>query len=660
MIGKAHRETEKLVIDPLYSSEKFLPEKPSPPPGQWLYFPYDREAFLLEKMVREKDEAKLKVGYTQFRKTPAEKAFFQCDVVKGENLSFKATGSVQVFLNGKKILEKSERKEKYTFLIPENGKLVILLYCSDITCNIPSLFAEENFQRWKISSDGISYISPVNHSPLYDGNAPHFAQQEKVMLLGEKLTQNVWDAKRELFAYIHISCNEQSRPFLYMGESIAEMKNRKGEDEEQTRELIRLAPGKWRSKVLLAFRYVQIENAPEAEIHFEAEFQSLCYRGALFVEGRETWNRIWLQSCYTLRLCMKNFLLDGIKRDRLPWAGDLAVSLLGNAFSFAEKDIVKDTLCVLGAVSIKEAHVNSIIDYSLWFLINHEYFQLYYSDREFLLQEYPRIKETLEILLDSRDENGFLAADPRKVWLFIDWVNGEKFTALQVIFFRALLAGKFLALLAGEKDFAARMEKEAYILAGKIKECAYDAEKGLFTAAPGKKEYTRHPNLLAVDFGLVSGEEAEKIARHLAGNELPKVGTPYMSVFEVMALFKGGMTKEAFEKFDAIWGGMLKEGATTFWEGFDPDHKGEEHYVFYGRPYGKSLCHAWGAGPAFLLPQMLFGIEVIECSWKKFSLSPMPGVTGSIEIPTPFGNIQIECVDGVITYLSCPEECERV
>jgi hypothetical protein len=46
---------------------------------------------------------------------------------------------------------------------------------------------------------------------------------------------------------------------------------------------------------------------------------------------------------------------------------------------------------------------------------------------------------------------------------------------------------------------------------------------------------------------------------------------------------------------------MLDLGATTFWEGFNPAEKGEEHLVFYDRPYAKSLCHAWSSAPVFLL-----------------------------------------------------------
>jgi hypothetical protein len=49
------------------------------------------------------------------------------------------------------------------------------------------------------------------------------------------------------------------------------------------------------------------------------------------------------------------------------------------------------------------------------------------------------------------------------------------------------------------------------------------------------------------------------------------------------------------------WGGMLKLGATSFWEEYNPQKKGAEHYAMYGREFGKSLCHAWGASPIYLL-----------------------------------------------------------
>ena len=84
-------------------------------------------------------------------------------------------------------------------------------------------------------------------------------------------------------------------------------------------------------------------------------------------------------SAYTLRLCMHDFILDGIKRDRLPWAGDLAVSLVANAYSFADGSIVARSLSVLGRAGIEKADINGIVDYSLWWVVCHDLYQLYFG-----------------------------------------------------------------------------------------------------------------------------------------------------------------------------------------------------------------------------------------------------------------------------------------
>ena len=76
MLSKAHRESAAFAIDPLYSVDE---KKPSQLTGEgfWLYGHYECEAFILERMFREKNEARLKVGYTKFRRVPCGKAFFR-------------------------------------------------------------------------------------------------------------------------------------------------------------------------------------------------------------------------------------------------------------------------------------------------------------------------------------------------------------------------------------------------------------------------------------------------------------------------------------------------------------------------------------------------------------------------------------------------------
>ena len=101
-----------------------------------------------------------------------------------------------------------------------------------------------------------------------------------------------------------------------------------------------------------------------------------------------------------------------------------------------------------------------------------------------------------------------------------------------------------------------------------------------------------------------SKAELDSIGRHLAAAELPQVGTPYVSAYEAMALIKCGRKDDAKALVEKVWGSMLDAGATSVWEGFNPEEKGDERWLFYGRPFGKSLCHAWSAAPVFLLPML--------------------------------------------------------
>ena len=103
------------------------------------------------------------------------------------------------------------------------------------------------------------------------------------------------------------------------------------------------------------------------------------------------------------------------------------------------------------------------------------------------------------------------------------------------------------------------------------------------------------------------------------------------------------------------WGGMLSQRATTFWEAYDAKQKGKGMYSFYDRPYGKSLCHAWSAGPAAFLPSEILGLHPVEDGWRRFSVNPKPGKLKwvSAAVPTPFGIITLD-LDGENIILNVP------
>ena len=147
----------------------------------------------------------------------------------------------------------------------------------------------------------------------------------------------------------------------------------------------------------------------------------------------------------------------------MPWAGDLATSIAANNYSFGDEESIRWTLTVLGrcglddildvmrddqnkddyggvsdsvlAASKPAAHVNGMIDYSLWFIISHWSYQRYFDDYPFLRREWNVIEIRLRYLQRRcTDANGWLVVDDDDR-VFIDWIpdsNAEKSKALQI------------------------------------------------------------------------------------------------------------------------------------------------------------------------------------------------------------------------------------
>jgi hypothetical protein len=98
------------------------------------------------------------------------------------------------------------------------------------------------------------------------------------------------------------------------------------------------------------------------------------------------------------------------------------------------------------------------------------------------------------------------------------------------------------------------------------------------------------------------------------------------------------------QEMRAYWGGMLREGATTFWETYDPSEKYPQRLAMYGHPYGKSLCHAWGASPIYLLGKYYLGVQPTKPGYTEWECRPSLGDLKWMkgDVPTPHGNIHIE------------------
>ena len=427
------------------------------------------------------------------------------------------------------------------------------------------------------------------------------------------------------------------RPMLFVGESLPEVRNSDANGFEQSLLMVPDGPGRWRSDIPLTARYFRFAK-PVRNALFLSEVDRRSPIGR-FQCGDARKERLWELGVETIRLCTRTFLVDGLKRDRLPWAGDLTVALLAQAYSFGDPEPVKRELAALGSGDVALGPINGIGPYSLWWVIDHDLLQKYFGERDYLRLHYPKIKARMAEIATHEDERGFYANDLG--WDFLDWTD-RKGASLrseitrQVIYFAALKAAVRLAKRMNDDASAEAWEEKTERLRTKILSVGMDR--------------TRHARALAIVFDLVEGESAKRYAAEIAADNLPPTVTPYMSTFEVMALAKAGETAAALKKFESVWGEMVDFGVDAYWEGWDHADKGNEVYEYYGRPFGKSLCHAWSSGPAFLIPGVFLGIQPTDDGWLNWKVSPSLSAfapNARVIVPSPRGQIDVRFVNGL-------------
>ena len=150
-------------------------------------------------------------------------------------------------------------------------------------------------------------------------------------------------------------------------------------------------------------------------------------------------------------------------------------------------------------------------------------------------------------------------------------------------------------------------------------------------------------------FDVATESQKESIARNVLLNpDVPQITTPYFKFFELDALCRLGYLDQVMERIKSYWGGMLDRGAVTFWEEFDPRQSGPEQYAMYGDPFGKSLCHAWGASPIYLLEKYFLGVRPTAPGYKTYEVKPVIRFFKELDCQVPVGGgiVHITLKDG--------------
>ncbi len=405
-----------------------------------------------------------------------------------------------------------------------------------------------------------------------------------------------------------------------------------------------------------AFRYVYIETTGSVQISnvcmdFEFAESTIQERGTFECDD-ELINRIWKVSAYTLDLTTREFFMDGIKRDRWVWSGDAIQSYQMNYYHRFDSECVKRTIRQLRGKDPVTSHINTIMDYTFYWFKSIEDYYLYTGDKCFIREIYPKMLTLMDYCLGRTNEDGMAEGQPDD-WIFVDWVDfpmHKRGTLCfeQLLFCKALESLALCAELCEDKVSAKKYGDMSVELLQKTRKMFWSEKYHAFTHSIEKgipnEMITKFPNMFAIIYGYTNPQETMAISEHvMLSKDIEKITTPYMRYYELESLCMIGLQEKVLDEIRGYWGGMLEEGATTFWEKFIPEENGTQHLAMYGRPYGKSLCHAWGASPLYLIGRYFLGVCPTKPGYKEFEIHPELGGLQWMKgvVPTPNGEIQV-------------------
>ena len=462
----------------------------------------------------------------------------------------------------------------------------------------------------------------------------------------------LYDFGRETFGYLKVK-GLKGTIHIYYGESREEALDKEHcETLDVLTSDIRHQTSHLASK---AFRYVYIEKEEGAdydEVLMDYEYAPFDknHSGSFRCSDDEL-NRIWDVAAYTMDLTTREFFMDGIKRDRWTWSGDAIQSYLMNYYLRFDTECVKRTIRQLRGKDPVTAHVNTIMDYTFyWFKSVLDYYE-YTGDVDFVREMWPRMVTLMDYVEERLNADG-MAEGQADDWIFVDWVDFpmHKRGVLcfeQILFVEALHTMAVCAKLVDDKD-GEYYELKAKKTAQKVKDIfwSHNQQAYLHAIEDGRMntQITKFPNMFAILYDLANEEERREIMQSVMLNpDIPPITTPYMRFYELETLCMMGHQTQVLQEIRDYWGGMLREGATSFWEKYNPEETGTQHLAMYGRPYGKSLCHAWGASPIYLLGKYYLGVRPTKPGYEEYVVEPHLGDLDWMEgdVPTPHGMIHV-------------------
>ena len=426
------------------------------------------------------------------------------------------------------------------------------------------------------------------------------------------------------------------------------------------------------------------------ELAFQPTWPNLRAYQGYFHSSDELLNRIWYAGAYTLQSNMvptdtgrqvpflingwannatlgpgSTVIVDGAKRDRAVWPGDMGVAVPSTFVSLGDLESVKNALQVMyntqnkttGAFAESGPPLSQTGSdtYHMWTMIGSYNYYLYTKDTDFLQTNWAGYQNAMSYILHKVDESGLLNVTGIRDWA--RWQQGFHNTEANVILYHTLTTGTKLAKWIGDDRAASSWSAEASHLGYAINRDCFNRSYGAYK--DNDTSTSLHPqdaNSLALLFDVAPSDKVASIAKALIQNwtpigpetpELPNNVSPFISSFELLGRLTHRNTKDALGLLRTTWGWIINNKnstESTLLEGYLTN--GSFSYR-NNRGYGydatyPSHSHGWSTGPTSALTNHILGLDITQPAGSEWTLSPQVGdlAFAAGGFTTPLGKFQ--------------------
>ncbi len=283
-----------------------------------------------------------------------------------------------------------------------------------------------------------------------------------------------------------------------------------------------------------------------------------------FYSSDDLLNRIWYAAAYTVQMCTvdpsqgrqwgpppsgwnnavligsgKSLLVDGAKRDRTIWPGDLGVSVATAFVTTGDVESSRNALDTLFALQSPQGQLPYVgpavfcsqpwgqscgssgwwfsDTYHLWALVGVSNVFRYSNDTAWLYGLWTQIKAGVDHSLSKVGQHGLMVVDQTADWARAD--QGGENVAANCLLHGAVAGASAMAFALGDDAAGNKYAQAAQALRTAINgPLLWDSAKGAFRDNPDSSLYPQDGNSLCVLFDAASADKLAQVADYLQTN----------------------------------------------------------------------------------------------------------------------------------------------